>query len=163
SGGAATTGGQIEITGNIVISGPNGGGIGLEQQNRSTDSAWYGPHIVQNLYVHDNTLDLSSAVYQPSQAGVYPPENGAYEDDGEHLISPSRNNRFANNTYHLGSQTLAGNAFNWMDTTFGVSAWQKYGQDTTGTFNYSAMSATPAAYLIAAPSGTTNFAGQTAV
>src|SRR6266545_4251053 len=66
SGGASTTGGQIEITGNTVISGPNGGAIGLEQQNRSTDSAWYGPHIVQNVYVHDNAIDQSSAAYQPS-------------------------------------------------------------------------------------------------
>ena len=163
SGGASTTGGQIEITGNTLISGPNGGAVGLEQQNRSTDSAWYGPHIVQNVYVHDNAIDQSSAAYQPSQAGVYPPQHGAYEDDGEQLIFTSRNNRFVNNTYYLGSQTLAGHAFNWMDNTFGVSTWQKYGQDTTGTFNYSAMSAAPAAYLVAAPSGTTNFASQTAV
>jgi hypothetical protein len=163
SGGAATTGGQIEITGNTVISGPNGGGIGLEQQDRSTDSASYGPHIVQNVYVHDNTVDLSSAIYQPSQSGVYPPENGADEDDGEQLIFTSRNNRFVHNTYYLGSQTLARDAFDWMDQTVGVSAWQGYGQDTTGTFNYSAMSATPAAYLVAAPSGTKNVAAETSV
>jgi hypothetical protein len=163
SGGAATTGGQIEITGNTVISGPNAGGIGLEQQSRSTDSASYGPHIVQNVYIHDNTVDLSSAIYQPSQSGVYPPENGADEDDGEQLIFTSRNNRFVHNTYYLGSQTLARNAFDWMDKTVGASAWQGYGQDTTGTFNYSAMSATPAAYLVAAPSGTKNVAAQTSV
>jgi hypothetical protein len=163
SGGAATTGGQIEITGNTVISGPNGGGIGLEQQDRTTDSASYGPHIVQNVYIHDNTVDLSSAIYQPSQEGVYPPENGAGEDDGEQLIFTSRDNRFVHNTYYLGSQTLARNSFNWMDKIVGVSAWQEYGQDTTGTFNYAAMNAPTAAYLVAAPSGTKNIAAQTSV
>jgi hypothetical protein len=163
SGGAATTGGQIEITGNVVISGPDGGAVGLQQQDRSTDHASYGPHIVQNVYVHDNTVDLSSAIYQPTQSGVYPPENGAYEDDGEQLIFTSRNNRFVDNTYYLGSQTLASNAFDWMDDTVGVSAWQGYGQDTTGTFHYSAMSAAPAAYLVVAPLGTKNVAAQTSV
>ena len=163
SGGAATTGGQIEITGNTVISGPNAGGIGLEQQDRSSDSASYGPHVVRNVYVHDNTVDLSAAIYQPSQSGIYPPENGAGEDDGEQLIFTGRNNRFVHNSYYLGSSALARNAFDWMDKTVGVSAWKGYGQDTTGTFNYSAMSANPAAYLVAAPSGTNTVATETSI
>jgi hypothetical protein len=163
SGGAATTGGQIEITGNDVISGPNGGAIGLEQQDRSADSASYGPHIVQNVYVHDNTVDLSCAIYQPSQSGVYPPESGADEDDGEQVIYTSRNNRFVNNTYYLGSPALADHAFNWMDKTVGASAWQGYGQDKTGTFNYSVTDAMPAAYLVAAPLGTQNVAAETSI
>ena len=75
----------------------------------------------------------------------------------------SRNNRFVHNTYYLGSPTLAANAFDWMDKTIGPSAWQEYGQDTTGTFNYSAMSAMPAASLVAAPSGTDNIAAQASV
>jgi len=75
----------------------------------------------------------------------------------------SRNNRFVHNTYYLGSPTLAANAFDWMDKTIGPSAWQEYGQDTTGTFNYSAMSAMPAASLVAAPSGTDNIAAEASV
>jgi hypothetical protein len=49
---------NVEIYGNTVAG--NYAGIVAIEQNRSTDKAVYGAHIVQNLYVHDNTITQSN-------------------------------------------------------------------------------------------------------
>ena len=45
---------NVEIYGNTVSG--NYAGIVAIEQNRSMDPAKYGAHVVQNLYVHDNTI-----------------------------------------------------------------------------------------------------------
>jgi hypothetical protein len=100
------------------------------QQNRASDPAPYGPHLVQNLYVHDNVVtqtDAPSGIYQTSAAA------GIAQDTGDNSVFTSWNNRFVNNTYYLGSNPWA---FCWMNSCQPQAPWQNFGQDVTGVFHY---------------------------
>jgi hypothetical protein len=112
---AASGGTGLEITGNIVED--NVHGITLLQQNRG--SGTYGPWLVQNVYVHDNTIKMPSGM------------TGVAQDVGDNAIFTSRNNKFEHNTYYLSG----GGHFNWMNAERSDSEWRNFGQDTTGTFN----------------------------
>jgi len=119
---------NVEIYGNTVSG--NFAGIVAVQQNRSADPAMYGPHLVQNLYVHDNTItqtDAPSGIYQTSAAA------GIAQDTGDNSVFTSWNNRFVNNTYYLGSNPWP---FAWMNVYQPQASWQSYGQDVGGIFNY---------------------------
>jgi Right handed beta helix region len=133
SGGAAETGGGIEIYRNTVVPGKNGNGIGLVQSRRNTDAAEYGPHIVQNVNVHDNVVDLSKQTYGGRLNG-----NGAVSDDDETAIFTSRNNRFAHNVYYL---RHGAKPFSWMGSQGGVRFWRSMGEDREGKFIYRAPAA----------------------
>ena len=108
---------DVEVYGNTVVGNYNG--ITAIQQNRGSGA--YGARIVQNLYVHDNTVDMT-------RGGV----TGAAQDVGDNAIFTSRNNRFANNRYTLGSNARP---FNWMNQSVSESQWKGYGQDANGTFS----------------------------
>lgn len=112
---AASGGSGLEIYGNTVEY--NAHGVSLVQQNRG--SGTYGAYYVQNVYVHDNTIRMSSGY------------TGAAEDVGDPSIFTSRNNRFQNNNYYLGTNTAY---YAWMDATRTDTEWRSYGEDTTGTF-----------------------------
>jgi len=116
--------GQIEIVGNSVASiavGNNyangGNGISLIQQNRGSGA--YGAWITQNVYVHNNTIDLSSG-------GAM----GIVQDENDNSIFTSRNNLYDYNTYILGSNVYS---FTYMNGWLTFSGWQSYGMDVHST------------------------------
>ena len=106
---------NVEVYGNSV-SGNRMGIVGMQQ---SRGSGAYGPHVVQNLYVHDNTTQT---------AGM----SGIARDWGPDSIFTGWNNRFRHNTY----TGLATNRtpFTWMNGSRTVAQWKGYGQDVDGIF-----------------------------
>jgi hypothetical protein len=106
---------NVEVYGNVVDR--NANGIALIQQNRGSGA--YGPYLVQNDYVHDNVVTMTTG------------HTGAVQDVGDTSIFTTRNNRFVHNTYHLGTQSTY---FAWMNGWLTAAQWVAYGQDATGTF-----------------------------
>ncbi|MBT8165572.1 MAG: right-handed parallel beta-helix repeat-containing protein [Acidimicrobiia bacterium] len=100
---------NVEIYGNTVVN--NGDGIGAVEQDRSGDPAPYGPLVISNLYVHHNTVTMSQGV------------TGVAQDVGNKAVFTSRNNRWENNTYHVGS----GNRFEWDNRQISYDVWRGYG------------------------------------
>lgn len=100
---------NVEIYGNTVIN--NGDGIGAVEQDRSGDPAPYGPLVITNLYVHHNTITMSQGV------------SGVAQDHGNTAIFTSRNNRWENNTYNVGS----GRHFEWDNRQMYYDTWRSYG------------------------------------
>jgi hypothetical protein len=78
---------NVEVYGNVVDG--NANGIALIQQARG--SGPYGPHMVQNNKVHDNTVTMVTG------------HTGAVQDTRDSRIFYARHNRFFHNTYHLGN------------------------------------------------------------
>jgi parallel beta-helix repeat protein len=114
---------DVEVYGNTLKE--NFNGIVAIQQNRG--SGPYGPYLVQNLYVHDNT------VYQrtrPSSGDGG--ASGAVQDVSDTSLFTSRNNRWVNNTYYLGTNPRP---FAWMNGWHTAAEWRAYGQDATGSSN----------------------------
>jgi hypothetical protein len=140
---------NVEIYGNKVR---GGDGIGFVQQDRPDappcpEGTPKG--VVHDLYVHDNDITASD----PSKVVA-----GGVADD----LPPytSRNNRFANNHYHLGD--LSWHVFDWrnVDQRNTWSEWRSYGQDTSGTADTDVnRSAAPAPHLHAGPKSTDGPAG----
>jgi nitrous oxidase accessory protein NosD len=111
---------DVEIYGN-TLSGNRNGIVAIEG-SRGTGA--YGARIVQNLHVHDNSVDVS--VNGVSGIGIY--GSGTPTD----VFSSARNNRFVHNTYWLGSNDRP---FTWKDGKVTDEAWRGLGMDVTGTFN----------------------------
>jgi parallel beta-helix repeat protein len=101
---------DVEVYGNTVSG--NANGITAVQQNRGSGA--YGEHLVQNVYVHDNTVTMQSG------------RSGMAQDVGDNAIFNSRNNRFSHNTYFLGTNSRP---FEWMNQQLTESQWKAYGQD----------------------------------
>lgn len=99
----------VEIYGNTVVN--NADGIGAVEQDR-WESAKYGPHIIENLYVHNNTITMSDGL------------TGLAQDIGNNAVFTSRNNRFENNTYNLPN---SGNWFEWDNRQMNYDTWRSYG------------------------------------
>lgn len=106
---------DVEVVGNSLTD--NANGISAIQSPRG--DGVYGPWIVENLYVHDNTIT------QPVG------KTGASQDAGDDAIFTQRNNRFLHNTYFLGSNSAP---FRWMDGPRTAAEWRAYGMDVDGTF-----------------------------
>ena len=125
SGSGGVGGGSIEIYNNTITTGsPYGNAIGLVQQNRTgsgSDQPSMGPWHVQNVWAHDNTIDLSKG---GSIGGV--------EDENNTAIFTVHNNRFDKNHYILGTNTKG--PFWWNNKQGGQSFWQRLGMDVNGTF-----------------------------
>jgi parallel beta-helix repeat protein len=116
---------DVEIYGNTVSG--NMSGIVAIQQNRG--SGRFGPHIVQNMYVHDYS------VTQPTwgRPGDSNAAAGAVQDVGDNgVFSSSRNNRFVHNTYYLGANVRP---FEWNNGNRDEATWKSLGQDTNASFN----------------------------
>jgi parallel beta-helix repeat protein len=119
---------NVEIYGNTV-SGNYAGIVGIEQ-DRSADPAVYGPHIIQNLYVHDNTVTQNTL---PRTSGALSVAAGLATDIvGNTALFTSRNNRFVNNTYFIAPNPYP---FAWQFGVRTAAQWKAYGQDVTGIFN----------------------------
>lgn len=107
---------NVEVYGNTVLD--NGDGIVAFQMPR--ESGRYGPHEINNLYVHDNTIRMARG------------QTGLAQKVGDLSYFRSRNNRFERNTYSLGANA---GYFTWNALySLTVSQWQGYGQDVSGTF-----------------------------
>ena len=63
------------------------------QQDRGSGA--YGPHELNNLWVHDNVIINNSGW------------SGVAQDINDQSYFISRNNRFTNNTYDLGSTSVS--------------------------------------------------------
>ena len=100
---------NVEIYGNTVVN--NADGIGAVEQNRSNDPAPFGPLRIENLYVHHNTVTMSQGL------------TGVAQDVGNKAVFQSRNNRFEDNVYNIGS----GSFFEWDNRQMSYSSWQGYG------------------------------------
>jgi uncharacterized protein YjdB len=113
----------VEVYGNTLTE--NFNGIAIVQQRRdSTTGDVYAPtggYFAQNVYVHDNT------VYQRNGGA-----SGAANDLGDTATFLTRNNRWVNNTYYLGTNAAP---FAWMNGYRTAAAWRGYSEDATGTFN----------------------------
>jgi parallel beta-helix repeat protein len=96
----------------------NANGIGVTQAAGYTDGP-YGANVVQNLEVYSNIVTMSVG------------RTGLAQNVGDTSIYTSRNNRFYNNTYYLGSNAYY---FLWNERALDERGWQSYGQDLTGTF-----------------------------
>jgi len=108
---------DVQVYGNTVSG--NYAGIMAVQQNRGTGP--YGAHVVQNLYVHDNTVTQTSGAW----AG------GGAQDVGSLAIFTSRNNRWYRNHYRVptGGYPFTWNNVGWLTWT----QWKSYAQDADGT------------------------------
>jgi parallel beta-helix repeat protein len=106
---------DVEVYGNTVEG--NANGITAVQQARGSGS--YGEYLVRNVYVHDNRVTMRSG------------RSGIAQDVGDNAVFTSRNNRFAHNTYTLGTNSRP---FEWMNAQITESQWKSYGQDAVGSF-----------------------------
>lgn len=116
SGGVG--GGMIEIYENTVVSNSFGNGIGIMQQNRGNGA--YGPWLVQNVWVHHNTVDMSKGG-----------KSGVATDTGDRSIFTSRNVKLDYNTYILAGP---GRGFDYNGAEGGKERLLNGGQEAHGVF-----------------------------
>lgn len=111
--------GLIEVAGNTL--GGNANGIALIESGGRADEepAPHGPHVVRNVWVHDNRVTLSAGQ-----------TTGAVQDIGDTAVYTEGNNRFENNTYFVAS--LDEPYFSWNDTDLTWSQWREAGNDSGG-------------------------------
>ncbi len=92
----------------------------IDSGNRASE--WptpHGPHIVQNVWVHDNTVTMSARE-----------TTGAVEDDQDTDIFTTNHNRFDANTYKVDS--IAAPHFSWANVNVDWVRWRGYGHDRHG-------------------------------
>jgi parallel beta-helix repeat protein len=107
---------NTEVYGNTV----EGHGIFGNVDNRpETGANCSGAFVVENLWVHDNTLTLTST------------RMGLRQQVGDQGYFTSRNNRFETNHYDVADP--AGAYWMWMDGTRTWAQWRGYGQDLNGS------------------------------
>ena len=113
--------GIIEVAHNTVAG--NANGIMLLDSGRRAreDPTPHGPHVVRNVWVHDNTVTM--------RAGE---TTGAVQDTGDPGIFTTGHNRFEDNTYRLDSLTEP--HFSWDDEDLSWRRWRGRGagNDTAG-------------------------------
>lgn len=112
----------IEVAYNAVAANANGITV-LDSGHRAGETpAPYGPHVVRNVWVHDNTVSMSAGQ-----------TTGAVEDDHDTAIFTSNHVRFDANTYEVDS--LAAPDFSWGDTNMDWIGWRGAGNDRHGHAN----------------------------
>ncbi len=109
---------DVEVHGNELRG--NFNGIVAIQQERGAGA--HGPHLVANLWVHDNRVH-QTGVAVPWYNGA----SGAVQDVGDTAIFTSRGNRWEGNQYWLGTNH---HAFAWMNAWRRLDEWHGYGNDT---------------------------------
>jgi parallel beta-helix repeat protein len=108
---------DVQIYGNTVLD--NSNGIGVMQSATPIVDATYGVLEVRNLDVHDNTVRMRIG------------RTGLVQIIGAPSYYTSKNNRFQNNRYYLGTNATY---FAWSDTSLNETQWKAAGNDVTGTF-----------------------------
>jgi parallel beta-helix repeat protein len=107
---------NVQVYGNTVEAN-NVGIMGIEANRESDHPSAYGPHNITNLFVHDNTVEQTNG----GRAG------GIVDwDSGANPYSASANNRWARNTYLIGT----GTKWRWAPNVDLLrSQWLATGQD----------------------------------
>lgn len=109
----------IEIAGNVVSDNANGIVL-IDSGDRADESpAPYGPHVVRNVWVHDNRVTMSAGQ-----------STGAFQDTGDTAIFTANHNRFETNTYDVPSR--GDPQFSWNDAELTWSQWRALGNDADG-------------------------------
>ncbi|TCO51741.1 parallel beta-helix repeat protein [Kribbella antiqua] len=109
--------GLIEVTGNVVSGNANGIAL-IDSGNRADETpAPHGPHMVRNVWVHDNRVVMSEGQ-----------TTGAVQDTGDPVVYT---NRFESNTYYLQSRDEP--HFSWNDADLTWAQWQDLGNDREGS------------------------------
>ena len=109
----------IDVAYNVVANNYNGITV-LDSGNRATEQpAPHGPHIVENVRVHNNVIAMSGSAV-----------TGAAEDDDHLAIFTANRNRFDDNIYYLDS--LFALHFSWVTGNVDWSQWRGYGNDVSG-------------------------------
>ena len=103
---------NVEVYDNVVSA--NGNGIAGIQQDRGEGE--FGPYLLADFYVHDNTVRLGDG------------RTGIVEDTGDKAVFEGRGNRFETNTY-VGP---TGRNYLWNNRRLGKEGWIASGQDTNG-------------------------------
>jgi parallel beta-helix repeat protein len=109
---------RIDIVGNTVVNNYNGISLLQADRYREAPDPW-GPHVVQNVSVHDNRILMRSGQ-----------SSGAVQDNGDTAIFNSRHNRFETNSYYLDS--VSATHFAWTDRSYEWVRWRAVGQDANG-------------------------------
>lgn len=102
---------NVEVYGNTVVG--NADGITGQMDNRG--SGLHGPYVLENLYVHDNCIEMSTG-----STGIVD-----YSNSGD-LTFTSRNNRYNSNTYRL---VGGGDFYIWAGDFINTAAWRATGND----------------------------------
>ena len=102
---------DVEVYGNTVTDCTNG--IGGTETDRGVDAKTGVPYNLKNLYVYNNTITQQTGF----AAGI------VKSSKLDNSVFTSWNNRFSNNTYHLGSQ--AGKFFEWLNSPQTLAEWQR--------------------------------------
>lgn len=121
---------DVEVYGNTLVENFNGI-VGIQQLRDTTTGDVFAPvggYLLQNLYVHDNSVTLRTAPANGDGGFA----GGAVNDLGGTVTFASRNNRWVKNTYFIGGNPTP---FAWQNGSHTSAEWRAYGQDTTGTFN----------------------------
>jgi parallel beta-helix repeat protein len=103
---------DVEVFGNEVRNNENG--ITGVQQDRG--DGVYGPHLVSELHVYDNTIELG-------EGGM-----GLATDTGDKTVFTDRGNWFDRNTY----EGATGRSYSWRGKTLDRDGWIAAGQDVNG-------------------------------
>jgi hypothetical protein len=110
---------DVEISENYLAGNRNA--IMLVQQVRDDWPSQHGAHLLGNVHVHDNEINLVSR-------GLI-----GQVDDTESDVSYGRNVRFRHNSYRLPSSDAK--LFAWQGMAWDPATWkQRFHQDTTSTF-----------------------------
>jgi hypothetical protein len=107
---------DVEVYGNTIVN--NFNGIGGIQTPRG--SGKYGPYLLQNFNVHHNTVTMAVG------------QTGIVQYGNLFNVYTSQNNRFADNTYFLGSKATY---FTWSISALDENGWRSFGNDVGGTFS----------------------------
>jgi hypothetical protein len=110
----------IDVADNVVVGNYNGITVIDSGARAHEQPAPYGPHVVRNVWVHDNVIAMSGAA-----------TTGAVEDDNNSAIFTADGNRFSANTYFLGSVTAS--HFSWADADVNWRQWLAFGNDRRGS------------------------------
>lgn len=105
---------DVEVFDNVVTD--NGNAITGIQQERGDGT--YGPRLLENLHVYNNTIEPGSG------------RTGVVQDTGDDAVFTTRNNRFTSNTY----VDVRGRAYEWFNRAIATKGWMSYGHDLDGVW-----------------------------
>ena len=108
----------IDIVNNVVVDNYNGITLLDSGDRASNRPAPHGPHILQNVWVHGNTITSFTG------------QTGAFQDRNDPAVFTANHNRFDANLYYVGS--LTGPRFSWANADMGWERWRGYGNDPHG-------------------------------
>jgi hypothetical protein len=138
-----------EVYNNQIYNGTRGiWAMNTDRLTEARDCTGGTEHVVKNLYVHNNSVDLTGP------ATPWGAKAGLWSDQGRSDLYTSLNNRFQANTYHDPSP---GSDYNWgmsappYSDVINFAGFQSRGQDTSGTVVQDDPAAPAAPKLVVGP------------